>query len=54
MSADRDAADDSSQNKEGAKAYNDKKKGAEFVEFLRRRLILAREILAAAHKTLAI
>ncbi|QQS22563.1 site-specific DNA-methyltransferase [bacterium] len=33
-------------NKEGAKAYNDKKKGAEFVEFLRRRLILAQEILA--------
>ncbi len=34
------------QNKEGAKAYNDKKKGAEFVEFLRRRLIVAKEILA--------
>lgn len=34
------------QNKEGAKAYNDKKKGAEFIEFLRRRLILAKEILA--------
>lgn len=30
----------------GAKAYNDKKKGSEFLEFLRRRLILAREILA--------
>ena len=37
---------DEFQNKEGAKAYNDKKKGAEFVEFLRKRLILAREILA--------
>lgn len=32
--------------KEGQKAYRDKTKGAEFVEFLRRRLILAREILA--------
>lgn len=40
------ATTDDFQNKEGAKAYNDKKKGAEFVEFLRRRLILAREILA--------
>ena len=30
----------------GTKAYNDKKKGAEFIEFIRRRLILAREILA--------
>ncbi len=40
------ATADEFQNKEGAKAYNDKKKGAEFVEFLRRRLILAKEILA--------
>ena len=40
------ATADEFQNKEGAKAYTDKKKGAEFVEFLRRRLILAREILA--------
>ena len=32
--------------KKGQKAYRDKTKGAEFVEFLRRRLILAREILA--------
>ena len=32
--------------KEGQKAYRDKTKGAEFVEFLRRRLILAKEILA--------
>ena len=40
------ATTDEFQNKEGAKAYNDKKKGAEFVEFFRRRLILAREILA--------
>ena len=40
------ATQDEFQNKEGAKAYNDKKRGAEFLEFLRRRLILAREILA--------
>ncbi len=40
------ATTDEFQNKEGAKAYNDKKKGAEFVEFLRKRLIIAREILA--------
>lgn len=30
----------------GQKAYQDKTKGAEFVEFLRRRLIIARELLA--------
>jgi len=40
------ATTDDFQNKEGAKAYTDKKKGAEFVEFLRKRLILAKEILA--------
>lgn len=40
------ATTDEFQNKDGAKAYNDKKKGAEFVEFLRKRLIIAREILA--------
>lgn len=40
------ATTDEFQNKEGAKAYNDKKKGAEFVEFLRRRLLLARELLS--------
>jgi len=40
------ATTDEFKNKEGAKAYNDKKKGAEFVEFLRKRLIVAREILA--------
>lgn len=40
------ATKDEFQNKEGAKAYNDKKKGAEFIEFLRRRLFVAREILA--------
>ncbi len=40
------ATTDEFQNKEGAKAYTDKKKGAEFVEFLRKRLIVAREILA--------
>jgi len=31
---------------EGQKAYTDKTKGAEFVEFLRKRLIVAREILS--------
>jgi len=30
----------------GAKAYQDKRKSSEFVEFLRRRLLIAREILA--------
>ena len=40
------ATTDEFQNKEWAKAYNDKKKGAEFVEFLRKRLIVAREILS--------
>ena len=40
------ATADEFQNKEGAKAYNDKKKESEFIEFLRRRLILAREVLA--------
>jgi len=38
-------AQDFSGNK-GQKAYSDKTKGAEFVEFLRRRLVLMREILA--------
>ena len=32
--------------KEGEKAYTDKKQGAEFIEFIRRRLIVAKEILA--------
>ncbi|GAA4061644.1 DNA methyltransferase [Amphibacillus indicireducens] len=40
------ATQDEFQNKESAKAYTDKKKGAEFLEFMRRRLILAKEILA--------
>lgn len=40
------ATTDEFKNKDWAKAYNDKKKGAEFIEFLRRRLILARELLA--------
>lgn len=40
------ATQDEFQAKEGAKAYSDKKKGAEFLEFIRRRLILAKEILA--------
>lgn len=39
------ATQDEFRNAEGAKAYNDKKRGSEFLEFLRRRLILAREIL---------
>jgi hypothetical protein len=33
-------------SKEGQKAYTDKTKGAEFIEFLRKRLIIAKEILA--------
>ena len=40
------ATSDEFKNKDGAKAYNDKKLGAEFIEFIRKRLILAREILA--------
>ncbi len=32
---------------QGQKAYSDKTKGAEFVEFLRRRLVLAKELLDA-------
>ncbi len=40
------ATQDEFQNKEGAKAYTDKKQAAEFLEFLRRRLILAREIMS--------
>lgn len=37
---------DEFQSPTGAKAYNDKKQGAEFLEFLRRRLVVAREIIA--------
>lgn len=40
------ATEEDFKNTFGAKAYNDKKKGAEFIEFLRKRLILAREILS--------
>lgn len=40
------ATADEFQNTNGAKAYSDKVKGAEFIEFLRRRLIVAKEILA--------
>lgn len=40
------ATKDEFQSKEGAKAYNDKKKGAEFVEFMRKRLIVAKELLS--------
>lgn len=35
------------QSSRGQKAYTDKTKGAEFIEFLRRRLILAREIMSS-------
>lgn len=40
------ATSDDFQSKDGAKAYADKKKGAEFVEYLRKRLIVAKEVLA--------
>ena len=40
------ATDSEFKSKAGAQAYTDKAKGADFVEFLRRRLIVAREILA--------
>ncbi|RJR15104.1 site-specific DNA-methyltransferase [Candidatus Microgenomates bacterium] len=40
------ATEDDFRGNGGAKAYSDKAKGAEFVEFLRRRLIIAKEILA--------
>lgn len=40
------ATEDEFRNELGVKAYSDKKQGAEFLEFLRRRLILAKEILA--------
>lgn len=40
------ATADEFSNKQGAKAYSDKVKGAEFLEFLRQRLILSRELLA--------
>lgn len=40
------ATSDEFKNKEGAKAYADKKEGAEFIEYLRKRIILARSILA--------
>ncbi len=40
------ATSDDFQSKEGAKAYTDKKSGAEFIEYIRKRLIMIREILA--------
>ena len=40
------ATSDDFQSKEGAKAYTDKKKGAEFIEYIRKRLILIKEVLA--------
>ncbi len=41
------ATDNDFVSKDGAKAYSDKVKDAEFIEFLRERLILAKEILAS-------
>ena len=41
------ATEDEFNNATGAKAYSDKKKGSEFIEFLRRRLLIAKEILAS-------
>ena len=40
------ATEDEFQSKHGAKAYSDKIKGTAFIEFLRRRLIFAKEVLA--------
>lgn len=40
------ATQDEFSTKTGTKAYSDKKKGSEFLEFIRRRLIVAKEILA--------
>ncbi len=40
------ATTDEFANKDGAKAYSDKIKGAEFIEFIRERLILAKELLS--------
>ncbi|MEG2013580.1 MAG: site-specific DNA-methyltransferase [Anaerovoracaceae bacterium] len=40
------ATSDDFQSKDGAKAYTDKKKGAEFIEYLRKRLLVAKEVLA--------
>lgn len=40
------ATTDEFSNKDGAKAYSDKIKGAEFIEFMRERLILAKELLS--------
>lgn len=40
------ATQDEFTSKNGIKAYSDKKKGSEFIEFIRRRLIVAKEILA--------
>lgn len=40
------ATQDEFTSKNGVKAYSDKKKGSDFIEFIRRRLILAKEILS--------
>ncbi len=40
------ATSDDFQSKDGAKAYSDKKRGAEFIEYLRKRLIVAKEVLS--------
>jgi adenine-specific DNA-methyltransferase len=40
------ASEDEFQSKSGVKSYSDKTKGAEFIEFIRKRIIVAKEILA--------
>lgn len=40
------ATEDEFQNKDGVKSYSDRKQGSEFIEFLRKRLLLAKEILS--------
>lgn len=40
------ATEDEFKSTNGAKAYNDKKKGSEFIEFIRRRLVIAKELLS--------
>lgn len=40
------ATTDDFQSREGAKAYTDKKKGSEFIEYIRKRLYMLREVLA--------
>lgn len=40
------ATSDEFQNKDGVKSYSDKKQGADFIEYLRKRLVLAFELLS--------